>query len=151
MRFVEVVLSGSFFLQCTKIQMDFRQEICDTIASYVDSRDLTSLRFVSKTWKSAAALQAFVSNVKSTFERNNSELMRFVIEFPRLHTLMPIGRQITATGLANACASLNRLHTVDLRACPQVTAVFLGLLRDFLNIRWGFTLLVMISCKHQRR
>lgn len=117
---------------------DFPQEICDKIAGYIkdDGVCLRSLRLVSKTWKSAANRHAFVSNVRSTIGMSDADLLHFVIEFPQLHTLRPVGRELTAHGLAKACAPLNRLYSVDLRACPQVTATFLGKIVDLPNIRW---------------
>lgn len=118
--------------------LELPQDICDAVACYIKcGADLRMLRLVSKTWKAAANLQAFVSNARSKTELNDTYLMQFVIEFPRMHTLKSVGRKITADGLAKACFSLERLHSVDLRACPQVTAAFLERMKDFPNIRWA--------------
>lgn len=115
---------------------DFPQEICDAVASYIKyGGDLRSLRLVSKTWKAAANLQVFVLNGRNDAEMIDANLLHFVIEFSWVHTLRPAGRRITSFGLAKACCSLEKLHSVDLRACPQVTATFLEKIMDFPNIR----------------
>lgn len=117
---------------------DLPQDICNKIAGYVScGSDLCSLRLASKSWKAAASLQVYVSNFKSKSVLRDSELLQFANEFPRVHTLKPVGRNITAHGLAKACASLERLQSVDIRACPQVTAIFLERIKDFPNIRWA--------------
>lgn len=124
-----------FSLEHKAVKMYFPQDICDHIAHFLreDPRSLRSLRSVSKVWKDAASSQVSIALGNSWVD--DAEFLKMVTAFPKLIGLLPIGKTITADGLAEACSALVRtMYAVDLRMCPQATPRFLELLSGFPNI-----------------